>query len=468
MKSLLEYHGINKTQAEVDFVIPFLDLDRRYFLDPSLLHFSTLPLAKRWDNEIREFLRLIRQIIRSGNKEKFRSLLNIGEANDIGLGYCAKGTDGSGFGKKISENIEQILAKNPEFQKRGFTRLEELQWLDKNIGADRVSDFAVHILKRDIIKYTKRQCVAHGIPTELVRVGKVFHPDTLSWRPLETKVPINPLKKVRDALNPHPPLLLIPKRFLRPLPLFLNYHDLYGFIKTEDDLEVDSDLSLLEKSKSDVVKYIVRHPEKSIAYINSAEQAPEEICRQEFDSEALVEIERLDTLVPGHGDANQYRDAVGKILDFLFDDLALFDTENSSAAGDLRRDLVFRNEAQSGIFYELKRDHNAKHIVVDAKNKEKITPEDISRAADYLNDNVGRVAFIVSRKDPDKGEIARLRKHAATQLKDQNKVFLFISDADLKSWVKNKTRIEHVTEKPHLLYDPETSIKNKYSMLLTS
>ena len=53
MLSLLEHHSIRKTQKDVDFIVPFLDLDRKYFVDPSLIRFSSTPLIKKWNEEIR-------------------------------------------------------------------------------------------------------------------------------------------------------------------------------------------------------------------------------------------------------------------------------------------------------------------------------------------------------------------------------------------------------------------------------
>lgn len=459
MITLLGYHRIKKLQRDVDFLIPFLDLDRRYFLDPALLRFSKTPLLKIWEQEIVDFLALIHQIILSNDLKKLYRLLNTGEAQDAGFGYCEDGVGGSGMGNKISQNIINILQRSPEFIKRGFIRLEELQWLDSGIGPDRISDLTISILKRHIIKYTQKQCISIGIPMEDVRIDKVFCPDTLEWASLKIRLPINPKRISRDPVNEHPPQLLLPKEIMKLLPLFLNYDDFYGFI----DRDSAGKKKNSDQKKSAVIQYALNHPEKSVEYVKFRETQTEKLFRPNFDKEIILSLEKLDHIKPGdRAQANQYRDIVADLLGFSFPELKLANIEKSSMFGDKRRDIVFENNAESGIFANMRIKHKATHIVVDAKNTENITPDDISRVADYLNDNIGRVAFIISRKKED----MRILKQSLDQLLNQDKVVLFICDEDLKRWIRGMTKIQHETGKEFLSSDPKKSISKKYSDLM--
>lgn len=442
-------------------MIPFLDIDRRYFLDPSLLRFSNTPLLQKWDDEIKEFLRLIHRILKSGDREKLQKLLSIGEAKDAGLGYCSSGVDGSGFGKEISENIIKILAKNPEFLKRGFIRLEELQWLDMNVGPDRISDLAINILKRDLIEYTQSQVKLLGIPMEEVRIEKVFYPDSLEWGGLKAELPVNPLRRSKDALNEHPPQLLIPKEAVKMLPLFLNYDDFYGFI----DRDVMGKRNNEERPKESVIETVIANPKLSADYIKQRETESEKLFRPDFDSEAPSLLEELDTITPGNTrQASRYRDIVGRLLHIIFDDLELIDTEKRSAMKDKSRDLILENNAESGIFLDFRNEHRAKLIAVDAKNSETVTADDVSRIADYLNDNFGRVAVIVSRTPQE----PRMTKHAVDQLINQKKVILFVSDTDLKRWARGEKQIKHIKGEEVAKLNPVKSIERKYKELLSS
>ncbi len=457
MIQLFEYLNINKKQKDVDFLIPFLDIDRRYCLDPSLLRFTKTKTLLSWDEEIRQFLMLIHQVMVRGDVAKLKKILNIGEAPDAGLGYCREGVAGNGFGKEISKQVIEILSKNDDFRKRGFIRLEELQWLDKDIGPDRISDLVINILKRHIIEYTQHEAKKNNIPVEDVRVNKVFEPNSLEWISIKEKLPINPKRLTRDAVNPHPPLLFLPKEIVKTLPLFLNYDSFYGFIESNHRAGVDTRIP-----KPKIINQIIKNPKLSEDFIKYRESKINSLYRPDFDMEINKYVTLLGEIPAGSREhSNQYLEVVKNIIGFIFEDLSLYKKEKPSILGEIRRDLIFQNNADTGIFATFKTKHNATHIVIDAKNTNNITSKDVAQISNYLNDDIGRVAFIISRKK-DK----RLRVHSYAQLKNQNKVILFIADEDLKRWVTGKIKIQHVTGKK-ISMSPEKSIENMYSDLVS-
>lgn len=458
MITLFEIHKIKKSQREVDFLIPFLDIDRRFCLDPELLRNTTTKYLIPWKTEVEDFIQLINRIIRKGDYKKIESLLNIGEAPDAGLGYCDKGVSGSGFGDEISKNIIKILSTNPDFKKRGLERLEELQWFDKDIGPDRISDLVIHILKRHIIKYTKNWSRKCGVPLEDVRINKVFEPNSLSWVSIKDKLPINPKRVVRDALNPHPPLLFLPKEIIKPLPLFLNYDDFYGFIDPEY-IPGES----LRMSKAEVVKDVIKNPIKSSQYIRNKETKLQTLYRPDFDSDIhkkLVQLEHIPVGSRAH--ANEYRDLVKDLLEFLFDDLEFFKKEKSTILKDNRRDIIFVNNGTSGVFDQFKTKHSATTIIVDAKNTDKVTTKDVAQVSGYLNEDATMVGFIVSRK-----KHKLYKNYSYTQLTKHKKILLFISDQDLKRWVTYKTRIQHMTNEKTSEGGPVKGLTNMYLDIIT-
>lgn len=456
MINLFEHHKINKTQREVDFLIPFLDIDRRYCLDPELLRTSKTKNLLSWKTEIDDFIALINRVIKQGNIEKIEKLLNIGEAPDAGLGYCHKGVSGSGFGNEISKNIIEILSKSEEFKKKGLERLEELQWFDKDIGPDRISDLTIHILKRHIIKYTKMWAKKSGVPVEDVRINKVFEPNSLSWVSLKEQLPVNPKRIVRDAINPHPPLLFLPKEIIKPLPMFLSYDEFYGFI--DPDYTPGEDM---RQPKPEIVEMVVKDPSLSTRFIRTRETKLDSLFRPDYDKEIHNKIARLEEIPSGSKKhANEYRDLVRDILVFLFEDLEFYGQEKNSILKDNRRDLIFINNATSGIFSDLKTKHGALHIVVDAKNTDKVTTKDVAQVANYLNPDIGLVGFIVSRKKDKK-----YKNYSYSTLKNHKKIILFISDEDLKRWVTYKTRIQHITKKKLSEDHPVRSIQRMYTDL---
>lgn len=459
MITLFEFHKIKKSQREVDFLIPFLDIDRRYCLDPELLRNTTTKYLIPWKNEVNDFIELINRIIKKGDYKKIESLLNIGEAPDAGLGYCNKGVSGSGFGGEISKNIIKILSTNPDFKNRGLERLEELQWFDKDIGPDRISDLVIHILKRHIIKYTKIWSQKCKVPLESVRINKVFEPNSLSWISIKDKLPINPKRIVRDALNPFPPLLFLPKEIIKPLPLFLNYDDFYGFIDP-DYIPGET----LRMSKAEVVKKIIKEPAKSSHYIRNKEAKIKKLYRPDFDSDIHKKLAQLEHIPTGSREhANEYMDLVKDILLFLFEDLEFYKKEKSTILKDNRRDLIFINNGTFGVFEQFKDKYSATTIIVDAKNTEKVTTKDVAQVSNYLHKDVGMVGFIVSRKKPK-----AYKNYSYTQLNKHKKILIFISDQDLKRWVTYKTRIQHVTNKKTTDEAPIKGLTNMYLDIITN
>lgn len=463
MISLLKHHGIKKTQKEVDFLIPYLDIDRRYFFDPALLRFSTTEELQPWKEEIEEFLKFVNAKIKAGDKKKLEGLLNIGEANNIGLGYCIEDIDGSGFGEEISKKVIAIISRSKHFKVKGFSRLEELQWLDASIGPDRVSDFGLNILKRNIIKYTQEQCRKHGIPMEKVRVDKVFYGDTVEWGPMVEELPVNPLKKSKDPMNPHPAILLLPKELIRPLPLFLSYDDMYGFMEAEKRIKSLPDGSRVDKSE--VVAEIMKTPAVSAAYISKREAEKDKLTRPDFDSGVFEKLEQLDEIETGRKDAHKYRALVADLMSEAFKgSLRLFAEEKPTLLGDKQRDIIFQNVAKSGIFADLRIETKCSHVVVDAKNTEDVTAKDVARVASYLNQDIGMVGIIVSRKKADKS----LLRQAKAFLNDDKKFILFVSDEDFRRWLRGSHKIKQIDSEAVSTSDPLTTMHNRYSDLVSS
>ncbi len=460
MINLLQYHEINKAQREVDFLIPYLDIDRRYFLDPSLLRFSSTPFLLELHQELMDFLALVHSVIKQNDNNKLNHLLKIGEARDAGFGYCIEGVNGSGLGIEIAKNVSQILAQNEKFIETGFLRLEELQWLDVSVGPDRISDLAINILKRNLISYTQDQCKLLGIPMEKVRIDTVFYPDLLEWGTLTTELPINPYRQSNNPVNEHPGQILIPKEALKVLPMFLSYDGFHKFINPTENKKKTS----LSNAKVFVVEKAIREPSLSEKYILHREAENNLLLRPDFDNEMTGVLESLDDIEPGAKNAKKYREIVTKIMTFLFDELFLLGQEIPTLSGDIQRDIVFRNDSTNGILYDLKNKYLATHIIVDAKNTERITPDDISRVADYLNDQVGRVGIIVAHKTDQKS----LKNHQLTQLKDQKKVIIFYSNEDLKRLTNSKSKIKHISRQVVQSNAALTSLKNKFSDLMMS
>lgn len=461
MISLLKHYDINLNQDEVDFLIPFLDKDRRFFIDPAQLRYSEDKMLVEWNKDIDKFLAIVNKKIRSGDNAGLKKLLNIGESKDIGLGYCAEGHKGSGFGAEISDQVIRVLAASDEFKKKGIQRIEEIQWLDKYIGADRVGDFAANILKNRIIEYTIEQAaMLPKLKTRKVRVHKVFDFDREEWVTRVAVVPVNELVTVIDPLCPHPPVLLLPKESIKALPLFLSYDAFYGFI--DPDYKKGKKKSKL--AKETVVLRVLNNPTTSEDFIKTRERDLSKLYRTNFDDRLVEIVEKIETIPVGArgAAANEYRALVNELLGIVFEaDMELSGEEKSTFHKENRRDGIFYNRGASDVFRSFREKHKAHHIVVDSKNTDDVTAKDVAQISNYLDDNMGHVAFIVSRKQKSK-----MVAHQSAQKDKKGNIIIQITDEDMKRWVTEITRLRHRTGEQFMRYQPVKSLENKYSDIM--
>lgn len=461
MISLLGHYRIHKSQEEVDFLIPFLDQDRRFFLDPAQLRYSEDPLIIEWQKDIIRFLSIVNDAISKGDHVKLKRLLSIGESKDIGLGYCAEGHKGSGVGSEISDHVIYAIAGNPGFKTKGIERIEEIQWLDKLIGPDRVGDLTANILKQKIIEYTIAQADKVGIPRKKVRVRKVFDFSKEEWIEKIVEVPVNDLVRVIDALNPHPPVLLLPKETLKALPLFLSYDDFYGYI----DPNYKKGKKKSRVAKEVVVNRVLTNPGISTQYIKKREEDVDtKLYRTNFNDRAIEIIEEIAGIKPGAkgAEANRYRSLVNELLPMLFDSLKIVSEEKATHLKENRRDGIFYNTGKSDVFRSFREQHRAHHIVVDAKNTNDVTSKDIAQVANYLDDDFGRVAIIVSRRKK-----TNIKSHQLSQRFKHKNIVLQFTDEDLRRWVTQVTRIQHTSGQSYVRVSPDTSLLNMYSEIMS-
>lgn len=89
------------------------------------------------------------------------------EIPNVGLGYSEDGGAGTGISgttaKKLAKSTVQIIRKGmrePEL-------FVFMHLFEKNIGADRISDMTIHIMRNEILRYTERMAKEMGIPCKM-------------------------------------------------------------------------------------------------------------------------------------------------------------------------------------------------------------------------------------------------------------------------------------------------------------
>lgn len=176
-KKYTKYFGVSLDELEKRKVFNgYIDKDSRYYIVPYKLENLEIPEFKdsyeKFKNHFRQVVMLLNQaedtsamdFFYRNAKERFR----FHEIGHIGLGYSEGGKSGSGVGKKLSEDIAKTAYRlvkagieDPEF-------FQILGLLESGVGADRISDMTLSILKDDFYNYTQRVAKELGLKTKKI------------------------------------------------------------------------------------------------------------------------------------------------------------------------------------------------------------------------------------------------------------------------------------------------------------
>jgi hypothetical protein len=162
-----------------------------------------------------------------------------------------------------------------------------------------------------------------------------------------------------------------------------------------------------------------------------------------------AEVEHLREHVPlGFDHFQQFEHMVRVTFNFLFrpelgEGRPQSRTEPEDEGIEIR-DLLFSNNSNSGFWKDLKDKYSASEIVVDAKNKDKLTRDDLRQLYCYLKPALGFWGFVVCRSE----QPAWIRAFNRTLFKNfnQKRGLLILCDDDLRRMVQMKNRGQEPTE----------------------
>jgi hypothetical protein len=164
-----EAYGLDATNVE--WFDPLLDVDTQLFIDPFLLYKDT---SERWGpagDRIAKYFEDAFKILAGHHRNpaslqyrKTVQLMIFPEPSELGLGYTARSTKGSGTALGFAKQIVKAMAEAIERGLQDMRHFEELGVLVERIGKDRISDIAANILKPEFIAYTQDICTGLGVP----------------------------------------------------------------------------------------------------------------------------------------------------------------------------------------------------------------------------------------------------------------------------------------------------------------
>jgi hypothetical protein len=198
--------GLNKEQAELDFVDIDLKVDQPLYVDPFALSVRKDDWSLRCTQHIVSFFQTAIDAIRAGNHDRAREVLtNLSEPNETRLGLSRGEPSGRGVSGNQAFDLYEGLAESEAAKTGLLSEIAECDLFIPGIGHDKISDIATNVIRGPLIEYTQKQCELHDIPVREVAAGKIWNMDLGEWTSVYGSLP------VRDGQR----ILLVPKASVR-------------------------------------------------------------------------------------------------------------------------------------------------------------------------------------------------------------------------------------------------------------
>lgn len=124
---LTDFHGIHKSQSDIDFAIQFFDEDIPLYVDPFLLWKSPSQQDQALHTAITNSFNHLNYLIKKNRTdEAIATLIAISECQEVGLGV-SKTRKGVKIGQSQAEQILRLFSEIPEYSQFGFTHFEVIQ-----------------------------------------------------------------------------------------------------------------------------------------------------------------------------------------------------------------------------------------------------------------------------------------------------------------------------------------------------
>jgi hypothetical protein len=223
-KRISEIFGVTEEDLKKEGVFNgFIDLDSKFYVDPHLLGSTkVLELENSYLSFKTHFTKIIHllEATKHSSDRLFREAhkkLIFPELPFVSLGYSTEGTSGSGIGSGIALNLTNTAW---EIIQAGITDpviFELVGLIEENIGADRISDMAIHIILLDLLTYSERVAKNLNLNTCQAKVrGKEF--------------------LLPAIFGSNRPTVLIPYEILNDLPVANGWDDIDRVCAHNEDL----------------------------------------------------------------------------------------------------------------------------------------------------------------------------------------------------------------------------------------
>ena len=391
---LNDFHDLSFTQTGVDFVIPFLDEDIPFYLDPFLLWKSPSLQDNSLHTALVNSFNHLGFLLEQGKEtEAMETLVFSSECREVGLGV-SKTKRGSRIGQQTAVSIFRLFEDVPQIKVNGFTHFEEIQLMVGNISRDRVSDIACSFIKSFLIDFTIEQCEKYDIPMVKTSSLHVYDYRTHRFNQEDVFLPENP--------ETHLPIILVPKRWIRRYP-WIGYDDYFEkYYVPEigiDENNPPNRIAILNFNRHNydqVQTYVQRKERTRDDCKNDPLFAPIPVLSAK---RKLGTIVKLPTGKTDNAD-REYEDNMCQLLASLFyPELDFAQEQSRTESGVSIRDLVFYNNRSWDFLDDIYQDYEARQLVFELKNVKEVERDHINQLYRYLGSSFGRFGVVVTRHE---------------------------------------------------------------------
>lgn len=424
---LTDYHGIHKSQSELDFAIQFFDEDIPLYVDPFLLWNSPSQQDQALHTTIINSFNQLNYLVKKNKlEEAIEILVSISECSEVGLGV-SKTRKGVRMGNKQAKEILDLFSNIPEYSQFGFSHFEVIQLYIAGISKDRVSDIACNYIKSFLIDYTMEQCETHAIPIEGVILDTLYNYRTNKVDlNVKQRLPVNPTTKE--------PIIFTPKRWLKFNP-WINYENYFEKYCPRDEVfnpnEPVEKVKVLNFNRDNygVIEEYVKYKEKNASDCHSDplfSQIPVLSARRK-----LNEILKLNTGKDNGADMKYEELATQLLASLFYPHLDFAQTQSRTDSGRHIRDLIFYNNRDVDFLDEIFTEYENRQLVFELKNVKKIERDHVNQLNRYLQPNIRRFGVFLTRNPLPKA----MESNIVDLWSSQRKCIIAITDEDLRLMV---------------------------------
>ena len=450
-----ENFGLDRTQAQLDFVDVETNKDTPLFLDPHFLASRNDPWSSLATGTIQSFFSYFIGLLTNDMEDEARGLFDyLHEPNETCLGMSRGQPRGNGIGEGDADNIYDSLAESKAAQTGLLEHLEDCRLFVRGVDKDKISDMTTNIIRLQLIEYTQHQCELWGIPLRPDSPsGFYWNSTTRAWEQGYTS----------NLYIGDRRILLVPKGIVsfakKYTPQRYHWHFVLNFLK-HDHLRMNSALVQSKRrrdgsvkrwvTKQDLVEragaicdkdylagFTKAHPEVFRKFkarpIRPEDSVPTESIFNE-DIGAICEYlgERLRAIPAGRDHATEYHRTVFGILELLFYPRLITPLiEQEIHDGRKRIDITLDNGSSEGFFFNLSTHFQIPcgRILVECKNytRDVHNPE-LDQMAGRFSPNRSKFGLVICRSVEDLDTLLTRCRDTHT---DQRGTILPLTDNDL-------------------------------------